>query len=187
MVETLDLEMATTTRALELGGLGPDFNLLGTDKKQYSLSTFDAEKHLVLIFSSNGCPTVKACEDRMINIQNDYRAKNVRLLAINSNNEHLSPADSYDEMVKRSIDKKFNFPYVKDADQSVARSYGAICTPHVFVLDMNHILRYRGRIDDSRDASRVTSTDLRNTLDDLLVNGSVRVPETKPFGCSIVW
>ena len=170
-----------------MGGLAPDFSLLGTEGKQYSLSTFDAEKLLVLIFSSNGCPTVKACEERMISIQNDYRAKNVQLLAVNSNNEHLSPGDSYDEMVVRANDKRFNFPYVKDANQSVARSYGAICTPHVFALDTEHRLRYRGRIDDSRDASRVTSSDLRNALDDMLVRRNVRVSETKPFGCSIVW
>jgi peroxiredoxin len=187
MAGTMNLELTTTTPTLEIGGLAPDFNLLGTDGRQYSLSTFHAEKLLVLIFSSNGCPTVKACEDRMISIQKDYRARSVQLLAINSNNEHLSSVDNYDEMVKRSNDKKFNFPYVKDADQSVARSYGAICTPHVFVLDTNRMLRYRGGIDDSRDPSRVTSTDLRNTLDDLLVHGNVRVSETKPFGCSIIW
>jgi len=187
VAETLDLELATTTPTLKMGGSGPDFNLLGTDRKRYSLSTFDAENLLVLIFSSNGCPTVKACEDRMISVQNDYRAKNVQLLAINSNNEHLSPVDSYDEMVGRANDKRFNFPYVKDVDQSMARRYGAICTPHVFVLDTEHILRYRGRIDDSRDASRVTSTDLRNALDDILAHRNVRVSETKPFGCSIVW
>ncbi len=180
------MELATTS-TLEIGGHASDFNLLGTDSKQYSLSTFDDKKLLVLIFSSNGCPTVKACEDRMISIQKDYAAKSVQLLAINSNNEHLSPVDTYDEMVKRSNDKRFNFPYVKDEDGSVARSYGAICTPHVFVLDKDRMLRYRGRIDDSRDASRVTSTDLRNTLDDLLVHGNVRVSETKPFGCSIIW
>ena len=172
---------------LEIGGRAPDFNLLGTNGKQYSLSTFDDKRLLVLIFSSNGCPTVKACEDRMISIQKDFAASSVQLLAINSNNEHLSPTDTFDEMVKRSKHKGFNFPYAKDLDRSVARSYGAICTPHVFVLDDDRVLRYRGRIDDSRDASRVTSTDLRNTLDELLVHGNVRVSETKPFGCSIVW
>ena len=181
------MELATGTPTLEIASHAPDFKLLGTDGKQYSFLTFDDKKLLVLIFSSNGCPTVKACEDRMMNIQRDYEAKRVQLLAINSNNEHLSPVDAYDEMVKRSNDKKFNFPYVKDLDRSVARSYGAICTPHVFVLDEDRMLRYRGRIDDSRDASRVTSTDLRNALDDLLVHGNLRVSETKPFGCSIVW
>lgn len=183
----LNLELATTARSLEIGGHAPDFNLHGTDGKQYSLSTFGHNRLLVLIFSSNGCPTVKACEERMINIQKDYAAKSVQLLAINSNNEHLSPLDAYDEMVKRSNDKKFNFPYVKDADRSVAKSYGAICTPHVFLLDNDRMLRYRGRIDDSREASRVTSTDLRNALDDILVGEPVRVSETKSFGCSIVW
>lgn len=181
----MDLEM--TMPILEIGGRAPDFNLLGTDGKQYSLSIFDDKRLLVLIFSSNGCPTVKACEDRMIRIQKDFAGKSVQLLAINSNNEHLSPADAFDQMVKRSRDKGFNFPYAKDVDRSVARNYGAICTPHVFVLDNDRMLRYRGRIDDSRDASRVTSTDLRNTLDELLVHGNVRVSETKPFGCSIVW
>ena len=181
------MELATGTPTLEIGGHAPDFKLLGTDGKQYSLSTFDDKKLLVLIFSSNGCPTVKACEDRMMSVQRDYGAKRVQLLAVNSNNEHLSPVDTYDEMVKRSNDKKFNFPYVKDVDGSVARSYGAICTPHVFVLDEDRMLRYRGRIDDSRDASRVTSTDLRNTLDDLLFHRNVRGSETKPFGCSIIW
>ncbi len=183
----MNLELAATTPTLEIGGHARDFNLLGTDGKQYSLSTFDDKKLLVLIFSSNACPTVKACEDRMISIQKDFAAKSAQLLAINSNNEHLSPADAFDEMAKRSRDKGFNFPYAKDLDRSVARSYGAICTPHVFVLDKDRILRYRGRIDDSRDASRVTSTDLRNALDNLLAGGVVRVSETKPFGCSIVW
>ncbi len=181
------MELTTITSALESGARAPDFKLPGTDGKQYSFATFTDKKILVLIFISNGCPTVKACEDRMINIQGDYNDKGVQLLAVNSNNEHLSPIDSFDEMVKKSRESHFNFPYVKDTDRTVARNYGATCTPHVFVLDEDHVLRYQGRIDDARNVSLVTVSDLRNALDDLTTGRNVRVPDTKPFGCSIVW
>jgi peroxiredoxin len=171
-----------------IGAGAPDFgNLLGVDGERYSFSSFQDKRLLVLLFISNGCPTVKACRDRMIKIQKDYGAKSVQLLALNSNNAYLSPADTYAEMVLRDQEKSFNFPYVKDEDGTVAKSYGALCTPHVFLLDEERRLRYRGRVDDSRNPDRVTASDLRNAIDDLLANRSVGVPETTPFGCSIVW
>ncbi len=123
----------------------------------------------------------------MIKIQKDYSAKNVQLLALNSNNSYLSPADTYAEMVLRVEEKGFNFPYVKDEDRTIAKAYRALCTPHVFLLDGERRLRYKGRIDDSRTPERVTVSDLRNAIDDLLANRPVRVSETTPFGCSIIW
>jgi len=175
-------------KVFTIGAAAPDFgNLLGIDGERYSLSSFQDKRLLVLLFISNGCPTVKACQDRMIKIQKHYGAKSVQLLGLNSNNAYLSPADTYAEMVLRVQEKGFNFPYVKDEDGTVARSYGALCTPHVFLMDEERRLRYRGRIDDSRNPDRVTVSDLRNAIEDLLVNRSVRVPETTPFGCSIVW
>ncbi len=176
------------TETFRIGVGAPDFgNLLGVDGERYSLSSFQDKRLLVLLFISNGCPTVKACHDRMIKIQKDYSRKNVQLLALNSNNSYLSPADTYAEMVLRVKEKAFNFPYVKDEDRTVARAYGALCTPHVFLLDEERRLRYKGRIDDSRIPERVTVNDLPNAIEDLLVNKPVRVSETTPFGCSIVW
>jgi peroxiredoxin len=176
------------TETFTIGIGAPDFgNLLGVDGERYSLSSFQNKNMLGLLFISNGCPTVKASQDRMIKIQRDYSGKNVQLLALNSNNSYLSPADTYAEMVLRVREKGFNFPYVKDEDRTVARAYGAVCTPHVFLLDEERRLRYKGRIDDSRNARRVTVSDLRNAIDDLLANRPVRVSETTPFGCSIVW
>jgi peroxiredoxin len=176
------------TELLAIGVGAPDFgNLLGVDGERYSLSSFQDKRLLVLLFISNGCPTVKACQDRMLKIQKDYGAKSVQLLALNSNNSYLSPADTYAEMVLRIRDKGFNFPYVKDEDRTVAKTYGALCTPHVFLLDEERRLRYRGRIDDSRNPERVTISDLRNAIDDLLAKRPVRVSETTPFGCSIIW
>ena len=171
-----------------IGAGAPDFgNLLGVDGERYSLASFQDKKLLVLLFISNGCPTVKAYQDRMIKIQKDYGAKSVQLLALNSNNAYLSPADTYAEMVLQVKKKGFNFPYVKDEDGTVAKSYGALHTPEVFLMDEERRLCYRGRIDDSQNPDRVTISDLRNAIEDLLSNRPVGVTETTPFGCSIVW
>ncbi len=176
-----------TVATLELGQHAPEFrDLLGVDGRRLALSAFEDAPLLVILFSCNGCPTVKASEDRMIALQEAYRSRGVQLVAINSNNSYLSPADTYAEMVKRAREKEFNFPYLKDDDGSVGRAYGAISTPHAFLFDRERRLRYKGRIDDSRDPARVTVRDLKNAVDDVLAGRPVRVPETVPFGCAIV-
>src|SRR5467141_3281208 len=141
----------------------PDFgNLLGVDGERYSLSSFQDKRLLVLLFISNGCPTVKACQDRMIRIQKDYSEKNVQLLALNSNNSYLSPADTYAEMVLRVREKSFNLPDVKDEDRTVAKADRAVCTPHIFLLDEERRLQYNVRMDDSRNPDGVTISEWRN-------------------------
>lgn len=173
---------------LELGNDAPNFeNLKATDGKLYSLDSFAKKPALVVIFSCNHCPYVQAYEDRMIGIQKDYGAKGVQLVAINSNDDKSYPEDSYPEMVKRAERKGFNFVYLRDPDQKAVDAFGAVCTPHVFAFDKDRKLRYRGRIDDSRDPNNVKSTDLRDALDDMLTGKQVRLPDTKPFGCSIKW
>lgn len=141
---------------------------------------------LVLIFTSNGCPTAKANEGRLIGLQDAYASRGVRLVAINSNNSSLSPADTFAEMVARAQEKPFNFPYLKDVDGRIAQAFGAISTPHAFVLDRERRLRYKGRIDDSRDPARATRRDLEQALAEVLAHRTVHVPETQPFGCAIV-
>jgi len=175
-------------KTLELGEKAPTFkNLLGADGARYSISSFNDKPILVVVFSCNHCPYVKAYEERMVSIQRDYASRGVQLVAINSNDEKSYHEDSYPEMVKRAKEKGFNFPYLRDEEQVVVVEYGAVCTPHVFAFDKSRFLRYRGRIDDSRDPSRVASHDLRNALDDLLSGRDVRIPDTRPFGCSIKW
>ena len=171
-----------------LGTRAPDFELPGTDGKRYSLGSFAVKPVLVVIFSCNHCPYVKSVEDEMVAIQRDYAAKGVQLVAINSNDEKSYPEDSFPEMVKRSNEKGFNFPYLRDETQDVVTAFGAVCTPHVFAFDKGRTLRYRGRIDDRRkDPDAATSHDLRGALDDLTADKEVRVPETQPLGCSIKW
>jgi len=172
---------------LALGSPAPNFDLLGVDNGKYSLVSFADKPVLVVIFSCNHCPYVKDYETRMVSIQRDYATKGVQLVAINSNDDKAYPEDGFAEMVRRAEERRFNFPYLRDGTQKVVEAYGGVCTPHVFAFDSNRLLRYRGRIDDSRDASKVTHPDLRNALDDMVAGRSVRVPDTKPFGCSIKW
>ena len=173
---------------MRIGALAPDFDgLLGVDGERYSLGGFADRELLAIVFSCNGCPTVRAAEDGLVALQEAYGEKRVQLLAINSNNSFLSPSDTYEEMVRRAEAKRFNFPYVKDDDGSVAKRFGAARTPHVFLLDGERRLRYRGRIADSRDPAKVKRRDLEIAVEDLLAEKDVDVPETEPLGCAIVW
>jgi len=182
------MDATAATPALGIGARAPDFSgLLGTDGGRYSLSSFEDARLLIFVFASNGCPTVRAYEDRLTALQDAYRAQGVRLVAINSNNPYLSPADTHAEMVKRAREQGLGFPYLKDDDQGVAKAYGAICTPHAFLFDEERRLRYQGRIDDARLPDRVTMRDLENALQDLLAGRAPEVPTTPPFGCAIVW
>jgi peroxiredoxin len=171
---------------LPIGSETPAFeDLLGTDGERYGLSRFADREAIVLIFSSNRCPTAKAYAGRMNALQVDYGPRGVQLLAINSNSPQLYPDESFERMRERAGEDDYSFPYVVDAGQAVARAFGATCTFHVFVLDRERRVRYQGRFDSARLAENVTSHDLRNALDDILAGHEVRVPVTRPFGCSL--
>lgn len=173
--------------AIDLGDEAPAFgDLQGVDGKSYRLSSFDDKPVLALVFVANGCPTVRVYDDRLIALQTRYATAGVQIVAINSNNHFLSPTDVLPEMVKKAEAAAYNFPYLKDEDGAVARSYGATTTPHAFVFDHERRLRYQGRIDDSRDPSKLTSNDLADALADVLEGRIVGVPDTQPFGCAIV-
>ncbi len=174
------------TYPFDIGEKAPSFdNLLCTDGKRYSLSSFGDKAIVVLIFMANRCPTARVYTDRLKAIQNDYESSGVQLVGINSDNQYFFPLESLGKMAEVFNERQLNFPYLKDMDQKVAKSYGALVTLHAFVLDRDRRLRYRGRIDDSRDPQKVETDDLRNAIDDLLNGRDVRVPETRPFACTI--
>ena len=183
------MSSATTVGSvgLALGSPAIDFQLKGVDSKPHGLNEYAERKALVVVFSCNHCPYVQAYEDRMIQLQKDYSGKGVTLIAINSNDDQDYPEDNFDNMVKRAKDKGFNFPYLRDDTQDIARKYGAICTPHIFAFDHKRTLQYKGRIDDNRYPAQVTTHDLRNALDAILAGRKPPVQETRPFGCSIKW
>jgi peroxiredoxin len=180
------LTVFTISYPFPIGEKAPSFeNIEGVDGKRYSLSSFDEKAIVVLVFMANRCPTARVYTDRLRSIQTDYGAKGIQLVGINSDNQYFFAPESLSNMITIANQREFNFPYLKDDDQSVAKSYGALVTLHAFVLDIQRRLRYRGRIDDSRDPAKVTTSDLRNAIDDLLENKEVRIPETRPFACAI--
>lgn len=176
------------TKTLHTGSTIPSFNLPSIDGKTYSVDSFKNKKALIIIFSCNHCPYVQAYEDRMIAIQKDYDEKGVTIIAINSNDSIQYPEDSFEEMKRRSISKKFNFPYLRDETQSVAKSFDAAHTPEIFLFNAERKLVYHGKIDDNwQDERKVKAKYLRNALDELLSGKEISVPETYSIGCTIKW
>jgi len=176
------------TNNLKIGSSAPDFNLPGVDRKKYSLSSFADKKALIVIFSCNHCPYVQAYEGRIKQIQEDYGNKGVVVIAINSNEDIGYPEDSFDNMKKRAIEQKFNFLYLRDEDQSVARAYDATHTPEIFLFNQGRKLAFHGKIDDNwQEPNKVQNHYLRNALDELLTGKEISVPETFTIGCTIKW
>lgn len=185
---------------LKIGEPAPDFSLPGIDGKTWSLADFKEGKVLVVFFTSNHCPTSHGAADRLKSFLDDYRPKGMAFVAINPNHPdglsvdelgYSKYNDSFEEMKLYAAEEGFDFPYLYDGEtQDVARAYGCLTTPHVFVFDAERKLRYKGRFDDSRfggDDSTVKSPDTRNAVAALLEGKPVPVEETKPFGCSTKW
>ncbi len=173
---------------LKFGDPAPDFSLPGVDGKTHSLASFKDKKILVVVFSCNHCPYVQAYEDRMIAVQRDYAEKSVQLAAICANDANEYPEDSLEKMKVRAREKRFNFVYLRDETQKVAKAYDAACTPEFFGFDAGRRLRFHGRLDDNHEnPKQVTKQYLRDALDDMIAGHPVRTPESHPIGCSIKW
>jgi peroxiredoxin len=174
--------------ALQIGAKAPDFSLPGVDGKTHTLASFADKKVLVVCISCNHCPYVQAAEDRMIAFQRDYGPKGVQLVAINPNDVAAYPEDSFAGMKDRAKARGFNFTYLRDEDQKVARAFGAQCTPEFFVFDKDRKLSYHGRIDDGyKEAAKAKKHDLREAADAALAGKPVSEPVTMAMGCSIKW
>lgn len=172
-----------SSAALDIGDPAPDFqNIIGIDDKEHSLSEYSDAKLIVLVFTCNHCPVAVAYEDRLVQLQADYKDKGVQLVAVNVNN---IPADRLERMKERAAQKGFNFPYLYDSSQKMGHDYGATVTPHVFVLDQQRKIAYMGSVDDSQNPDRIQKHYLRDALDALLAGNSPPVAVTKQFGCSI--
>jgi peroxiredoxin len=173
---------------LNIGDKAIGFELPGVDEKEYALTDFAEKNAVAVVFSCNHCPYVQAWEDRMVHIQADYAPRGFQLIAINSNDPQKYPSDSFQAMKQRAAEKKFNFPYLFDETQAVARNYGALRTPEVFLFDQAGNLRYHGAIDDNYDnPSAVKEHYLRDALDALLTDEEPPMNLTSPVGCTIKW
>ena len=180
--------METSKDILKIGSPAPDFRLKGVDGQVTTLASFADAKILAVMFTCNHCPYVQAYEPRLIAVGRDYASQGVRLVAINANATKNYPEDSFDKMVVRARELKFNFPYLRDETQEVAAAYGAACTPEIFLFDDQRILRYHGGIDDNyKDPKQVTSPYLRKAINALLAGRDPDPSLTHAIGCSIKW
>lgn len=174
--------------ALALGNPAPRFSLPATNGSTYAFDDLKGELATVVMFWCNHCPYVIPNQDRVIAMQEEYGEHGVSFAAICSNNAATHPADSFDNMKRRALEKSYNFPYLHDEAQDVARSFGAERTPEVFLFDAAGRLRYHGRIDDNHeDVERARSHDLRNAIAALLAGSSPDPVETGALGCTIKW
>lgn len=175
----------------EVGDTVSDFKLKNVDGKIVSLADYKTSKGVIVIFDCNTCPVSKAYNDRIIALNDKYESQGFPVVAINANDPETSRGDSFEEMVAVAKKKKYEFPYLVDETQSVAKAFGASNTPHVFVLkreENSFKVAYIGAIDNNtRDASSADKKYVELAVDDLLAGKSVSNPKTKAIGCGIKW
>jgi len=182
---------------LPLGSPAPDFALPGVDGNTHRLSDYAASPILVVVFTCNHCPIAQMYEQRIQQLDDDYRNRGVSVVAIQGNDpkairidelDSSDISDTLEEMKIRVAYKHLRYTYLYDGEtQSVARAYGPQATPHVFIFDQQRKLRYEGRIDNSYRIEQVKTQDARNAIDALLANQDPPVKHTGVFGCSTKW
>lgn len=180
----------TYSRDIPLETLVPSFRLKDTNSNDYlSFRDVKGNKATLIMFICNHCPFVHHVLDEVLMIVNDYRVMGVGFAAISSNDALTYPQDGPDEMSEFAFRNRMDFPYLYDADQSVAKAFGAACTPDFFLFDSRDRLFYHGQLDDSRPGNEIplSGSDLRNALDALIYNRSRPSIQKPSMGCSIKW
>lgn len=181
--------MAATPPPPTLETTAGDFRLPGTDGRTYTLDDIAGKNGTVIVFLCNHCPYVKAVIDRLVADARVLMAEGIGFAAICSNDADAYPADSFDAMQRFAQAHAFPFPYLHDEDQSVARAYGAVCTPDFFGYDANRGLKYRGRLDEGRTSPPPPGArrELVEAMRAIAVNGTAPPDQVPSIGCSIKW
>lgn len=182
---------------LPIGADLPDASLLGIDDKRHTLKEYAAAKVLVVMFESNHCPASIAYEHRVLDLYDSYRNRGVEVVAVNPNNPkavrlnelgYTDMNDSFEEMKLRAAFMNLTWPYLYDGEtQELAKKFGAVATPHIFVFDQERKLRYQGAIDDNRNRLLVKEKYAENAVEALLAGRPVPVAETRAPGCATKW
>ncbi len=179
----------TASTMLPLGTTAPDFTLPECGGETVSLSDFQVNNALLVIFMCNHCPYVKHVADQLKLLTDEYMQRGVGVVGISSNDADKYPDDSPEAMAKEKQQRGYDFPYVYDEDQSVAQAYHAACTPDFFLFDADMKLAYRGQLDSSRPKTElpVTGADLRAALDEVLAGRTPAANQIASLGCNIKW
>jgi len=169
----------------------PSFNLLGIDGEMYTNEIFHGKKGSLVMFICNHCPFVKHVNEEIVNLSNEIMGNDIGVIGINSNDstQEKYAEDSIDKMREYADNLGYNFPYVVDEDQSVAKNFTAQCTPDFFLFDSDQNLVYRGQLDGSRPGNDVPTNgeSLRSAIQALLNNEDPISEQLPSMGCNIKW
>ena len=187
----ISVNMARTpSNMISLGSKAPDFSLLDvTSNSTFLLSENKGSKGTLIMFICNHCPYVKHVNPTLTKLGKKYNGSEIRFISISSNDIINHPDDSPDKMKLNAVENNFNFPYLYDETQEVAKAYDAACTPDFYLYDSNLKLVYRGQLDSSRPGNNIKSdgSDLENAikcLKDGIKNEEIQKPS---IGCNIKW
>ena len=171
------------------GWIAENFNLISIDDKKYSLNQLVGEKGTVIVFICNHCPYVISIANRLSYESYELKKIKVNTVAIMSNDVNQYPEDSFENMKKFSLKYNFNFPYLYDSTQEIAKKYNAVCTPDFFGFNKNLELQYRGRIDSkvmNNDENKI-NRELYKAMKKISIYGIGPIKQYNSFGCSIKW
>ena len=173
--------------ATMVGEQAPPLDLPDTAGAVHSLPAPGEAPATVVVWTCNHCPYALAWHDRIVDAAREYASSDVRFFAINSNDPDRYPADSLEAMRERVAQEEWPFPYLHDDSQAAARAWGAKVTPHVYVLDREHRLRYQGAPDPDYQEPAHNASWLREAIDAVLAGEDLARSETEPVGCSVKW
>jgi peroxiredoxin len=187
----MQLTLIRAGEPYKAGDIASDFSLKNVKGEMVSFSQFKDAKGFIVVFCCNTCPVVKKYEQRIIDLNNQFSGKGYPVIAINSNDKGVSPGDSYEEMQKTAKEKGYDFPYLYDETQSIAKLYGATNTPHIYVLTKKAgklVVEYVGAIDNNADnPDKADKKYVVDAVNALLRNEQVPLATTKAIGCGIKW
>tara|TARA_B100001146_G_scaffold167313_1_gene148098 strand:+ start:1825 stop:2373 length:549 start_codon:yes stop_codon:yes gene_type:complete len=173
--------------SLQTGDKAPDFELLGIDDKQHSLTNYKDYKGLLVIFMCNHCPYVKAKIDAIKEIHEKFKDR-IALVGINSNDSTEYPDDSFENMKIIAQEKEIKFDYLVDGDQEIAKKYGAVCTPDPFLFDSERRLVFHGKIDNAmKPEDTATEKTMISNIQRFLDGEKIEKDFDPSIGCSIKW
>ena len=181
--------MPLKTPICDFGKSAVDFELKSTDNEIVKLNDFKGENGTLVMFICNHCPYVKAIIDDIVVDCKNLKEIGIKSLAICSNDSINYPEDSFDNMIKFKKNHNFNFPYLIDETQEVAKKYGAVCTPDFFGYNKNLELQYRGRIRELKDLKpvRAGESDLYIAMKQIAGTNKGPNEQIPSMGCGIKW
>ncbi len=189
IITVLFISADMANEGVKPGDKAPGFSLKNIDGSMVSLSDYNNQKGVIVVFTCNHCPYAKMYEQRIIELNNKYESKGYPVVAIQPNDPSAYPEDSFVNMKKRAEEKGYTFPYVIDESQDIVKAYGAQATPHFYLLENNDgdfMVKYTGSLDDNyKNASEVKEKYVENAIDAITSGVKINKKITKAIGCSI--